>query len=226
MGDPSPLARVSLFAGLADADLAELAAGLRARRYPRGATIFLCGDPGESLCIIESGLVRLGLTSADGREMVLALLGPGDFFGELAILDGRPRSADAIAVEDTRLLLLQRESFLRALEARPRLAIQLLGVLSERLRRDAQILQDVVFLDVPGRLAGVLLRLAGGSDESPDAARVVPVRLSQAELASMVGTTRESVNKWLRAFEQRGLIRRVRRQIVLLRPEELREHIS
>jgi CRP/FNR family cyclic AMP-dependent transcriptional regulator len=158
--------------------------------------------------------------------MVLALMRPGDFFGELALLDGRPRSADAVAAEDTRLLLLQRDRFLRVLEARPRLAIQLLQVLSERIRRDTQLLQDAVFLDVPGRLAGVLLRLAGASDDAPPAGRVLPVRLSQYELASMVGTTRESVNRWLRAFEEGGLIRRAGRQIVLLRPEELRERIG
>jgi CRP-like cAMP-binding protein len=158
--------------------------------------------------------------------MVLALLGPGDFFGELALLDGQPRSADAVAVEETRLLLLQREGFLRVLEARPGLAIQVLRVLSERVRRDTQLLEDAVFLDVPGRLAGVLLRLAEASGESPVAERVVPVRLSQTALASMVGATRESVNTWLRAFEEGGLIRRAGRQIVLLRPEELRKRIG
>lgn len=226
MGDTSPLARVPLFAGLAEADLAELSAGLRARRYRRGETIFLCGAPGESLCVVESGLVRLGLTSADGREMVLALMGPGDFFGELALLDGRPRSADAVAAEETRLLLLSRERFLRVLEARPRVAIELLQVLSERIRRDTQLLQDAVFLDVPARLAAVLLRLAGAADRSPDAATSLPVRLSQAALASMVGTSRESVNRWLGAFEQQGLIRRASRQIVLLRPDDLRERIG
>jgi CRP-like cAMP-binding protein len=150
------LGRVPLFAGLSADELAGLATGLRARQYARGEVVFLAGDPGSSLCIVESGRVRLGFSSPDGRERSLALLGPGDFFGELALLDGRPRSADAVATEPSRLLLLPRESFLQSLRSHPELAITLLGVLSERLRRDAQLLQDAAFLDVPGRLAGTL----------------------------------------------------------------------
>ena len=99
-------------------------------------------------------------------------------------------------------------------------------MLSERIRRDTQLLQDAVFLDVPGRLAGVLLRLARATDRSPVAGDLIPIRMSQTALASMVGASRESVNKWLGTFEQLGLIRRPGRQIVLLQPEQLRERID
>jgi CRP-like cAMP-binding protein len=220
------LARVPLFAGLSADDLAGLATGLRARQYARGEVVFLAGDPGSSLCIVQSGRVRLGFSSPDGRERSLALLGPGDFFGELALLDGRPRSADAVAAEPSRLLLLPRESFLQSLRSHPELAITLLGVLSERLRRDAQLLQDAAFLDVPGRLAGTLLRLAEPAAEGGENAGVIPGRLSVAELATLVGATRESVSRWLSAFERGGLIRRQAGRIALLQPDELRRRTT
>src|SRR5687767_3955834 len=112
MADTSVLARVSLFADLTAEELADLAAKLRSRRYAKGEVVFLCGDPGTSLCIVEAGRIRLGVSSPEGKARTLSLLGPGDFFGELALLDGQPRSADALAAEPSRLLLLPRDSFL------------------------------------------------------------------------------------------------------------------
>jgi CRP/FNR family cyclic AMP-dependent transcriptional regulator len=222
--DPgSILAQVPLFAELRREELAPLAARLRRRRYAKGAVVFLEGDPGTNLCIVETGVVKILLTSAEGKEIVLGLFGAGDFFGELALLDGEPRSADAIAAESSQLLLLERADFLRYLEANPRAVIWLLTVLGQRLRRDAELMQEAVFLDVPARLARVLLRLAGAPDQLGDVPLVIPARLSQAELASMVGTTRESINRWLRAYERRGLIRQREGRIRLLRPAELQK---
>ena len=227
MADPALLARIALFAGLGTEDLAGLARDLRRRRYKKDEVIFFCGDPGASLCIIEAGRVKLTLPAPDGRgEVVLARLSPGEFFGELALLDGQPRSADAVATEAVELLMLGREDFLRYLEAHPRLAIALLEELSRRLRRDAEIIQDAAFLDIPGRLARVLLRLAETEGQPGSSGTAISARLTQTDLAGMVGATRESVNKWLGVYERRGLLRRQGGRIDLLRPEELHKQIG
>jgi CRP-like cAMP-binding protein len=154
---------------------------------------------------------------------VLNLLGPGDFFGELALLDGEPRSADAVAQEPCQLLLLQRDDFMHFLEARPHVAIKLLATVSRRLRHTTQQAEDIIFFDLPARLARVLLELAEA--DSAEGEWVIASRPTQAELAEMVGATRESVNKWLGAYEEQGLIRRERNQLIILQPEALRKRI-
>ena len=225
MADAAVLAQVPLFAGYAAEELEPLAACMRRRRYARGETVFLQGDPGTSLCVIETGRVKLGFSSPEGREVLLDLLGPGDVFGELALLDGEPRSADAVSVEPTQLLLLRREDFLRFLEDRPRFAVQLLPVLSRRLRRDAQLVQDAAFLDVPARLARTLLRLAEAEGEVGEEGLVIRSRLTQSDLAALVGTTRETLNKWLGFYAEQALIRWDKGQITVRRPEGLRKRI-
>jgi CRP/FNR family transcriptional regulator, cyclic AMP receptor protein len=221
MIEPRVLKAVPLFAPLSAADLERLGQRLRKRRYGRSETIFATGDPGTSLCLIASGRVKLALTSAEGREAILDLLGPGDVFGELALLDGDPRSADAVAIEPTELLLLARDEFLRFLDERPKVAVAMLSVLSRRLRRDAELLQDAAFLDVPARLARAILRLAASD---PDGVTRTP-KLVQSDLAGMAGTTRETLNKWLGFYEDQGLIRREEGRLVVLRPDELRRRI-
>jgi CRP-like cAMP-binding protein len=212
------LAHVPLFADVAPQHLRGLAEVLRPRHYRKGETVFVAGDPGTSLCVIDCGRVKLSLSSADGREVILDLLGPSDVFGELALLDGEPRSADAVALEPTTLLLLHRDAFLRFLHERPEVAITLLGVLSRRLRRDAQLIQDAAFLDVPSRLARTILRLAV-ADESGIRRTA---RLTQTDLAAAAGTTRETLNKWLGFFADQGLIRWQNSRVTVLQPEGLR----
>jgi CRP-like cAMP-binding protein len=222
MVDPAVLRSVPLFANLAAQDLQSLVANLRRRRYAKGQIVFACGDPGENLCVVESGRVKLTFTSPDGREVILDLLGPADFFGELALLDGEPRSADAIAVEPSVLYLLSRTEFLKFLEQRPHVAIMLIGVLSRRLRRDARLLQDAAFLDVPARLARVILRLA---EPEADGVPRTP-RLTQSDLAGIAGTTRETLNKWLGFYEDEGLIRREAGCIAVVDADRLRRRIA
>jgi len=201
MPEVSLLARVPLFSQLPGVALDQLAAQLQPRRYARGDAIFYRGDPGTSLYIVQEGRVKLGLTSAEGREAILDLIGPGEVFGELALLDGEPRSADAITTEPSRLLLLHRDEFVRFLLERPQLAIDLLGILSRRLRRGAELLQDAAFQDVPTRLARMILRLA---KPSPEGTQAATPRLTQTDLAGLVGTTRETLNKWLGSARIRG----------------------
>jgi CRP-like cAMP-binding protein len=216
------LSQAPLFSQLPPEALEQLNSRLRRRRYGKGDTVFYQGDPGMSLCIVQSGRVKLALTSAEGRELIIDLLGPGDVFGEMALLDGEPRSADAVATEPSELVMLEREEFIRFLLERPPIAVQLLGILSRRLRRDAELLQDGAFLDVPARLARTVLRLAevpstGGPAMTP--------RLNQSDLAGLTGTTRETLNKWLGVFQEQGLIQWDKGRITVLEPQRLRQRI-
>lgn len=221
---PAILSQVTLFSALTEDERQGLTACLRRRQYAKGQIIFVQGDPGTSLYLIQSGRVKIVLTSDEGKERVLAILGPHDFFGELALLDGEPRSADAIAQEACQLMLLQRADFLRYLETRPQVATMLLAVLSRRLRRTNQVVQEAAFLDVPARLARLLLELAGDQRQPTAEGVVIAARLTQTELAGMIGATRESVNKWLGYYERHGLIHYQRGQITVLRPQGLREY--
>lgn len=222
---PLSLARHGLFAELSPQDLRDLSACLGRRRCARGQIIFAQGDPGASLYVVESGQVKVVVTSADGKELVLNTFGPGDLFGELALLDGEPRSADAVAQEDCQLFVLRRDDFAQFLEEHPRAAVGLLAVLSRKLRHTTQQVQDVAFLDVPARLARALLELADTRGTACDGGSALAFRVTQAELAGLIGATRESANKWLGFFEAQGFIRCRRGQVTVLRPEALRRRI-
>ena len=219
----SVLQRMPLFADLASAELAALGALLRRRRCGRGEVLFTAGDPGNSLYIIEAGRVKIALTSLEGKEVILTVLGPAEFFGDLALLDGEPRSADAIAIEPCELLLLPRDDFLTFIDTHPTVAKKLFAVLSRRLRRNAQLLQDAAFLDIPGRLARLIAQLAEQEGRPEGEAFVISSQLTQSDLAGMIGATRESVNKWLRSFERKGLLRSERGRMVVFHVERLRE---
>jgi CRP-like cAMP-binding protein len=217
------LAKVPLFRELPAAELERLGALVRARRYRRGEVIFLEGDIGASLCVIALGQAKIVLSDAEGREIVLNVYGPGDFFGEFALLDGEPRSADAIAQEACLLYWLTREDFLAFLEAHPRAASTLLAVLSRRLRHTTRVVQDATFRDVPARLARVVLDLATTRGRPLDNTVVVDGPYTQTDLAAMVGASRETVNKALRGFQRGGLLRHERGAITVTEPERLRE---
>ena len=221
---PAVLSQVVLFTALSAEEHRALAACLRRRQYAKGQIIFVQGDPGTSLYLIETGRVKVVLTSEEGKERVLSILGPHDFFGELALLDGEPRSADAVALEACQLWLLQRADFLRYLETQPQVATKLLAVLSRRLRQTNQVVEEAAFLDVPARLARRLLELARDQGQPEAGGTVIATRLTQTELAGMIGATRESVNKWLGYYERQGLICCQRGQLTVLRPQGLREY--
>jgi len=225
--DPELLARVGLFADLSAAELIALRALMRPRAYARDEVVYLRGDPGTAFYVIASGRVKIALTSADGKELILRRLDAGEFHGELALLDDEPRSADAVATEPSVLLVLHRDAFRQFLMERPTVAFKLLARLSYYLRRNTDLIQDATFLDVPARLARILLELAGASEAEmlPPEGVAIPDKMKQSELASLVGATRESVNKWLGSFERQGLIRLEKGHITLLRPAALRQRI-
>ena len=219
------LPEVALFGGLTDDERAALVTRLRRRRHRKGARLFLHGDLGRDLYVIESGSVKICMTTADGKEITLAILGPGEFFGELALLDGEPRSSDAVTMEDCQLLLLERDEFIHFMEEHPSVAHRVIEVLSRRLRNNNELVQDAAFFDVAARLARVILRLAE-SVGHPDADGItISKRLTQSDLAGMIGTTRESVNKWLTFYERQGMVDRRGGLIRVLNADGLRKRI-
>jgi CRP/FNR family transcriptional regulator, cyclic AMP receptor protein len=187
-------------------------------RVPRGTTIFVKGDPGESLFAICSGSVKIVTPSGASRDAILNVLHPGSIFGEIALLDGRPRSADATALTDCEFLVIHRRDFLPLLQAEPGLAQKLIEVLCERLRRTTEQLEDVMFLDLPARLAKALLLLSHQGKPARGGAKVA---LTQREIGHMIGMSRESTNKQLRSWERQRWIRLERGGIVVLAPAAL-----
>jgi len=197
-----------LFASLDEPTFAMLAEALRVRRFRRGEVVFHAGDPGEALFVVATGSVKILLPADDGTESaILTTIGPGGFFGELALLDGAPRSASAIALGPVESFVLHRDSFDRLVDEQPTLRRALLAALAGEIRRLTSQVEDLHFLDLPGRLARHLLRrVTEAAGDAPPG----PVRLAwpftQAELAGMIGGSRQSVNRLLADFVDRGLL--------------------
>lgn len=204
---------------------AEAATALRAsmveKRVPRGDVIFAEGEPGDRMYVILDGKVKLGQTSVDGRESLLAVLGPGEVFGELSLFDPGPRTATATAVTDVVVIGLGHDNLRPWLAGRPEVAESLLQALAQRLRRTNETLADLVFSDVPGRVAKLLLELADKFGQPGPEGVLVHHDLTQEELAQLVGASRETVNKALADFTQRGWIVVDQREVVLLDMERL-----
>jgi CRP-like cAMP-binding protein len=200
------LGETQLFGGLDEDVRASVAERMLTRRFSKGDFIFHQGDPGESLYVVAEGLIRLFVTSEDGDEMVLANLESGDMFGELAVIDGGPRSASAKAVASTTLQALTQSAFIDVLQQSPQLIQTLHRSLGGLLRRVLEQASDLVFLDLPGRVAKLLLGLAQERGTRTDDGIIVDLQLSQETLARMVGGSRPTVNQILKGFEQRGYV--------------------
>lgn len=213
---------VPLFEALAEQDQSELRSVMTETSLRRGEILFNEGDPGDRLYVLIDGKVKLGHTAPDGRENLLAVLGPGEILGELTLFDPGPRSTTATAVAPTRLLELQHKDLMAFLDTRPELAKHMLRALAQRLRRTNTALADLVFSDVPGRVAKALLDLADRFGERTDEGIYVPHELTQEELAQLVGASRETVNKSLAEFVSRGWIRLDGRAVLLLDVDRLR----
>jgi CRP/FNR family transcriptional regulator/CRP/FNR family cyclic AMP-dependent transcriptional regulator len=194
-----------LFSRLTGQELEALALSLGKRTFGKGTIIFHKGSPGRSLYIIESGRVRIFLLSSSGQEISVNVYGPGDVFGELALLDGLPRSAGAVVMEKTVVHTLYREDFLQLLDASPRMAMSIIRDLVSRLRYTTALMEQQAFLDVNGRVAAKLLELADRYGREGEGIEI-DLQLTQAELASWVSARRESVNKVLGVFRDQGLI--------------------
>ena len=209
------LRRHPVFGGLPLDHIERLSTYASTRAYPRGAMIFTKDGPGTGLFAVCSGTVRIAVPSPDGRHAVFGLIEEGEIFGEIALLDGRPRTADATAMTDCELMLIDRCDFVDLLESRPEIALKLLELLCARLRKTTEQIEDVLFLDLPGRLAKQLLSLSEGSGGDRK------VLMTQRELGEMIGMSRESTNKQLREWEERDWVRIERGGITVLAPEAL-----
>ena len=220
------LRRVSLFADLTEDTLAGLARHLRRRAFRKDTIIFHQDQAGDALYVVESGRVRIFRSAESGQEITVDTLGPGDFFGEMSLLDGHPRSASALAEEDCVTHTLARADFQKQLAESPEMAGALLGSLSARLRRLMHYAETLAFFDVHARVRHVLLDLAQQYGLAEDGGVVINVEVTQGELATMVGATRERVNRALASLRAQGLIDVRGKRMVIRDSSRLSEGIS
>ena len=219
--DNDVVRQAPLFSALDDEAATALKSSMSETKLRRGEVLFHEGDSGDRLYIVLDGKVKLGRTSSDGRENLLAILGPGQMFGELSFFDPGPRSATATAVTDVELMSLGHDALSPVLATHTDVALALLHQLAGRLRRTNEVVGDLVFSDVPGRVAKALLDLAGRFGRKADDGVHVNHDLTQEELAQLVGASRETVNKALADFASRGWLRLEPRSVVILDLERL-----
>jgi CRP/FNR family transcriptional regulator, cyclic AMP receptor protein len=208
----TPLNREELLAShfllrhLRPEELARLAASATLVRHRSQATIFKKGDPGGSMMAVVRGRVKICSYSVDGKELVLNIIDHGGVFGEIALLDGKPRSADAAAIEDTELLVLERNRLMPFLNANPEIATRLIAVLCQRLRQTSEALEDALLRDAPSRLARGLLRLVATFGKQEAGGMRLDIKLSQQQIGNLIGITRESINKSIVEWSRAGYL--------------------
>jgi CRP/FNR family transcriptional regulator/CRP/FNR family cyclic AMP-dependent transcriptional regulator len=209
------LRTVPIFSELSEADCEALAQLSSHRHYPKDTVVFFENDEGDSLFMIVSGRVKVTILGDDGREVILTVLGAGEFFGEMALLDDEPRSATAIAIEECELLSLQRSDFEGVLSAKPSISMALIGVLTTRLRKANHQISTLALLDVYGRVARVLLDMARDEGRRLKDGQIAFRRATHQEIANRIGTTRETVTRMMKDLERQSLLRIDGREIVL-----------
>ncbi len=217
------LRRAPLFEALDDDSAAALQAGVTVVELSRAERLFEEGASGNQLYVVLDGKIKLTRAAADGRENLLSVLGPGEMFGELSLFDPRPRTASATAVTDSRLAALAHDDLRSWLTGRPDVALHLLRALAQRLRRANDVMADLVFTDVPGRVAKALLDLSDRFGTPQEDGLQVNHDLTQEELAQLVGASRETVNKALADFAARGWLQLSAKSVLLIEPERLRK---
>jgi CRP-like cAMP-binding protein len=215
------LAKCQLFSSIDDQALTDLAAHAYRRRYAAGEQIFHIGSPGQSLMAVCSGTVRITFPSIKGKEIILSDLTASEVFGEMSLLDGNERSADAMALTNCELMILERHHTVSFLEKNPQICLKLLNVLCGRLRRANELVADIAFYDLPMRLAKTILRLAKGSTKPGESAMKTKLSCSQMELANMIGASRENVNRCLNDWQRRGIVNMEDGWIFLVAPDVL-----
>jgi CRP/FNR family cyclic AMP-dependent transcriptional regulator len=217
------LARAGLLQGVEPSAVSALTKQLHRVDFPRGHTLYVEGQPGDRLYIIASGKVKIARRSSDGRENLLTIMGPSDIFGELSILDPGPRTSNATTITDLCAVSIDREALRAWMVERPEITQRLLRVLARRLRRTNESVSDLIFTDVPGRVAKQLLLLAQRFGTQEDGALRVTHDLTQEEIAQLVGASRETVNKALADFANRGWITLEGKSVLISNSERLRD---
>ena len=212
-----------LFRGLNPKERTDLAARARMRNFSAGETIFLMGASGDSMMAVLDGNVRISVPSPEGKEIVLAIIQPGEVFGEIAVLDGKERTAEAAAMTDCTLAVLERRDVMAFLESNPTGWPRLVDLLCARLRHSDRQIAEMAFLQLPVRLAKALLRMADMAAGLAGARAGARIRLTQRELGNIVGMTRESVNKCLREWQRKGIIRIEDNAIIIVKRDALED---
>jgi CRP/FNR family cyclic AMP-dependent transcriptional regulator len=215
MDERELLRTVPIFAELTDDDIASLARLTARKRYPKDTVVFFENEEGDTFFMILEGRIKVTILGDDGREIILSVLGPGDFFGEMALLDNEPRSATAIAVEETELLSLQRVDFQSVLTDNRSIVSALIKVLTSRLRRANHQISTLALLDVYGRVARVIVDMAREEGKRLKDGRIAFRRATHQEIANRIGTTRETVTRMLKDLERQGLIHIEGKEIVV-----------
>jgi len=213
------LRNVSLFESLDEEELKALAELTFTRNFGKDGVIILAEEEGDTLFIIKEGQVKVSIVSEEGREVILSLLGSGTVFGELSLLDGKPRSANVIATEETSLVMLRRSDFLQLIYKTPQIATALLAELATRLRKTDRQIEGLALLDVTSRISETLLQLATDQGKESNDGITIESRPTHQELANMSGTTRETVSRVLKRLEKQGYINCVGRKITILRED-------
>src|SRR5581483_3378296 len=211
------------FQNLGDTVIERLAPRVVTSKIKKGAVIFRKGDVGTRLYAVRSGAVRISAPSEEGKDAIFNLIVPGELFGEIAFLDGGQRTADAVAIDDCELMVIERRDFIPLIQDDPELAVRLIKILCARLRRTSEQVEDIVFLGLPTRLAKVLLHLSRPSADAPPKSKI---QVTQREISQMIGVSRESANKQLQAWQRRKWLKLERGGIVIHAPDALRGLIS
>jgi CRP/FNR family transcriptional regulator, cyclic AMP receptor protein len=207
-----------LFRELPASAIERLGTYIKTRKVSRGSIIFAKGDPGTGLMGVLAGSVKISVPSAEGHDVVLNIIREGEIFGEIALLDGHPRTADATAMSDCDLVVIERRDFIEFLRNQPNITLKLIEILCSRLRRTSEQVQDVTFVNLPTRLAKALLRLNAEIGASASGRKIA---ITQREISQIIGRSRESTNKQLRAWTKLGWIRLERRSVTILAPDKL-----
>jgi len=210
------LEAVSIFGSLVEREIDALLEVTTTRRIGAKEVLFRKGDPGNQLYGVLSGRLKVMSTAPDGRELVFGVMSAGDVIGEIAVVDSEPRSASVIALERSELMVLHRRELIPFLERHPKAAIRLAAVLAGRVRRLSAYTEDTMFLPLPARMAKILLALTRNYGREAQGGAPIDIPLAQQDLADMVGTTRESVNKQLRAWEEAGIVGLKRSRVLLI----------
>ncbi len=220
------LKKVPLFYELDDDECQQLASVTREQHYKKHTTIVHIEDPGHALYILKNGLVKITIEDQNGYEMILRMLYPTDFFGEMSLIDGMPRSATVTTQEASEVLMIARESFLQIVGTSPKIMLKMAAVLSKRLRKANELIHSLAFFDVYGKVARVLLNLVAERGRVTDTGTVIDMRLTQQELAELAGMTRETMARTLREFQQAGCIRVESGVISILALDMLRREVQ
>jgi CRP/FNR family transcriptional regulator/CRP/FNR family cyclic AMP-dependent transcriptional regulator len=219
------LRRVPLFAELEEDELEQLSSVVREHHYRKNVTIFHIDDPGNAMFVIKNGLVKVTIEDEAGREMIIRMLYSTDFFGDMALVDGLPRSATVTTQESSDVLIIHRDQFLHIAHQYPKILLNMAGVLSRRLRASDELIRSLAFFDVYGKVARVLLSLAMDKGRTTDEGMVIDLRLTQQELAELAGMSRETMTRTLRAFQRAGVVRVESGVITILSIDMLRREM-